>query len=41
MSLEQQRFQISEKKMSLIQLQAKIDALGFFNSKISSISTFE
>ena len=30
--LEDQRFKITEKKMQMIQLQAKIDALGVFNS---------
>lgn len=32
-SLEEQRFTLAEKKMQMIQLQAKIDALGVFNSK--------
>lgn len=30
--LEEQRFLLAEKKMQMIQLQAKIDALGVFNS---------
>ena len=30
--LEKQRFLVSEKKMQMIQLQAKLDALGSFNS---------
>ena len=33
-NLENQRFLITEKKMQMIQLQAKIDALGAFNSKL-------
>jgi hypothetical protein len=32
--LEEQRFLIAEKKMQMIQLQAKIDALGVFNGKV-------
>ena len=31
--LEEQRFKITEKKMQMIHLQAKIDALSIFNSK--------
>jgi len=38
--LEEQRFKITEKKMQMIHLQAKIDALGVFNSK-KSFSLFE
>ena len=34
-NLENQRFLITEKKMQMIQLQAKIDALGAFNSKFN------
>lgn len=32
--VEAQRFKITEKKMQMIHLQAKIDALGKFNSRI-------
>lgn len=32
--LEEQRFLIAEKKMQMIQLQSKIDALGVFNGKV-------
>lgn len=36
-SLEEQRFLLAEKKMQMIQLQAKIDALGVFNSNLKCL----
>ena len=37
LNLEKQRFLISEKKMQMIQLQAKIDALGSFNINLKDL----
>ena len=38
--IEEERFLIAEKKMQMIQLQAKVDALGSFNSNSNKIFRF-
>ena len=40
LKLEKQRFLISEKKMQMIQLQAKIDALGSFNISLKELDDY-